>query len=932
VTTNSERWRRVEALFDAVSALPEDQRQAWLDESCKDDPSLKAEVLELLRFDGEATGGVRASVQAAADELAAQTATAFIGDRIGAYRVREKIADGGMGTVFLADRDDGSFEQTVAIKVLSRHLAGADATARFVEERNILASLEHPNIARLIDGGMLDDGTPYIVMEYVDGVTIDTWCRDNKLGIAAIIELILQICDAVRFAHRKLVIHRDIKPGNILIDREGVPKLLDFGIAKLLDSETEADRELTRADRRILTPLYASPEQIEGLPVTTAVDVYGLGLLLYRLFTGRLPYVATGNRPQDIEQAILSSPTTLPSAAVSDTVGSQRRALRGDLDTILLMALRKEPERRYESVAAFAEDLDRYLKKLPIRARKDSFAYTAGKFAQRHRLPLAIAAALVAVAVGLTAYYTQKLRAERETAEETAAFLAGLFEARDPYQRNTGSVTIENLLESGVAKLDDNRSLSPVVRGRLLKTIARVYNNLGNVDEADAMASEALALLEQSRPPNHDDIASALSVLALVRRAQGNYEEATELAERMLRINERNHGKNSMPVAEAAHQLSTLAYYLGDHDAMGRWAERSFTIRRQLLDKNDARMAAGTGNLGLYYWITGDLARARDYYQQTAGILDSQAERNDAQYATVLHNLGLLQIDLGETSAAIDSYERSIELRRAASGPADPRIPLTLYSLAFAYERLGDFVKADALYREMLPLQVAVAGRRTDRVAYALTGHGMLLERMGEIDAAREMLEEADSIYDEVLDARHPDHAATKVGLAYLAMHENDFGRAGSLLDEVLSIRSDAYGAENVRTVRTHTAIGRMYFAKGDYAKARESLQRAIDIMTAKGEADHVLVAEALDWLGKTEMAAGNAAAAADALRSALAIYRTQMSEDHPDAVESRLALAGALDSLGQSEEAAQIREAAQPLHDRMLGYWKARQVTDQAR
>jgi len=925
VTTDSERWHRIEALFDAVSALPEAEREAWLDNACKDDPSLKAEVLELLQFDGEATGNVRASVRAAADELAEQTATAFIGERIGAFRVCEKIAEGGMGTVFLAERDDGSFEQTVAIKLLSRHLAGADAITRFLEERSILASLEHPNIARLIDGGMLDDGTPYIVMEYVDGVTIDAWCRDQGLGIAGTIELVLRVCDAVRFAHRKLIIHRDIKPANILVDSDGVPKLLDFGIAKLLDTDTDANRALTRSDRRILTPLYASPEQIEGLPVTTAVDVYGLGLLLYRLLTGRLPFVATSNRPRDIEQAILSSPATLPSAAASDSVSSQRRALRGDLDTILLMALRKEPERRYESVAAFAEDLDRYLGKLPIRARKDSFAYKAGKFAQRHRLPLAIAAALVAVAVGLTAYYTQRLRAERETAEETAAFLAGLFEARDPYRRNTDTVTVETLLESGVEKLDDDTSLSPVVRGRLLKTIALVYNNLGNVEKADAMAGEALALLEQSRPENHDDVASALSVLALVRRTQGKYQEATELAERMLRINEHNHGENSMPAAEAAHQLSTLAYYLGDHEAMGRWAKRSLAIRSRLLDENDARMAAGTGNLGLYHWITGDLARARDYYAQTARILDNQAERNDAQYATVLHNLGLLQIDLGETAAAVESYERSIALRRAASGPADPRIPLTIYSLAFACQRLGDFVKADALYEEMLPLQIAVAGRRTDRVAYALTGHGMLLERMGEIDAAREMLEEADAIYDEVLGAEHPDHTATKVGLAYLAMREEEFDRAAGLLDNVLRIRSEAYGAENVRTVRTHTAIGRLNFAKGDYSSARASLKKAIDIMTSNDEADHALVAEALDWLGKTELAAGNADAAVEALRSALAIYRMDSSEDHPDAVESRLVLADALDARGDEEEAAGIREVALPLRDRLRESWNDR-------
>ena len=301
MTDDRKRWQRINALLESALRRDEAERDAWLREACGADSALYEEVAQLLAFTGEQTGDIGSAIREVAGSLEPDLAAPMDGRRVGAWRIRRKIADGGMGSVYLAHRVDADFEQTAAIKLLPPHRLDPAATARFVEERRILASLEHPNIARLIDGGMLDDGVPYIAMEYVDGVSIERHCREQNPDNEAILRLLLKVCDAVQFAHRKLVIHRDIKPSNILIDRQGVPKLVDFGIAKLL-AEDAVGKDLTRADQRIMSPLYASPEQIAGQPITTAADVYGLGLLAYRLLTGRMPYTETSERPADGRQ------------------------------------------------------------------------------------------------------------------------------------------------------------------------------------------------------------------------------------------------------------------------------------------------------------------------------------------------------------------------------------------------------------------------------------------------------------------------------------------------------------------------------------------------------------------------------------------------------------------------------------------------------
>jgi serine/threonine-protein kinase len=923
--SDNTRWERVNELVNQALDRPAAEREAWLRDECGDDAELLEEVTSLLVFDAEKTGGVRGSIEALADDLRSTAESTYVGERVGNYRITKKIAEGGMGIVFLAEHAADDFDQQVAIKLLPQHQLDSAASRRFVEERRILAGLEHPNIARLIDGGTLASGVPFIVMEYIDGKTIDRHCEFEDLDNDAIIDLIAEVCDAVDYAHRKLVIHRDIKPGNILVNADGVPKLLDFGIAKLLDP-TDLDPEQTRVEHRALTPMYASPEQLEGLPITTAADVYGLGLLLYRLLTGHMPYSPTGPTPRELEAAILSQTPERPSTAVieQDTSSPRRderwrrrqhKALRGELDIILLTALRKDPERRYGSVAALRGDLERYREHRPIVARSDSPLYVFGKFLRRHRWPVAIATAVVIAGILTVSYYTTRLQIERDTAQQTAAFLQDLFEARDPYQRNKGGLTVETLLTEGIEKLEQDETLSPLVRARLLTTISQVLKNLGQLEQAEGMVMDAISIVETAKSEDSAELFNPLRVLTDIRIKQARYGDAKALGTRLMEVTERTQGRRSPEAAQATHSLWLIAYRAGDYDEMVDWGEQTYAIRKAIYAEDDIARATGANALGVTYWRQGDLDKAAEYYAESARIQNAQPERNDMKYASLLHNLGLVYNNSGRYEQAIDTYREAIAIHKEAGSDEDPYLPLTFYSLAHSLAAHGDDDGAHRTYLEAVRRQAAVAGRETHMLAYALTGHGMFLESINAPELAKPLLEEANRIFEALFDEPHGDQAATWIGLGYVAMRDGDFDRARLLMDQALAMREANDGAENPTTIRTRNAIGRLEFERGNFAAAADILEAALALYEAGDDETHPFIAEASTWLGRVRLAEGDTAAAVMLLEDAVKLGQAKQSIAHVDNIRRRLWLAEARvangDATAQAEAATLQAELA---------------------
>jgi serine/threonine protein kinase len=405
--TAARRWQRLDTLFSEACEQPPEDREAWLAALPEADRTLTAELRSLLAAHDQGGDFLEAAVAMAERELGSPAGDVDLNGRtIGAYRVVRLLGRGGMGAVYLAERADQAFRQRVAIKLIPWALASPEARHRFRIERQTLAALNHPHIARLLDGGETEDGLPYLVMEYVDGEPIDVYCKRLGLDIPQRLRLFREVCGAVEHAHRNLVVHRDIKPANILVAADGEVKLLDFGIAKLLPgAEVDATMPLTRAGRLMLTPLFASPEQVRGEPVTTATDVYSLGVLLFRMLTGQHPFQLNTTSPIEVARVVCVQPPTRPSTMASAGVGGMtlpalRRRLRGDLDTIVLMALRKEPERRYASVEQLSDDIRRHLAQLPLRARSDTLAYRTSMFARRHRLGMAAAALILLSLLG----------------------------------------------------------------------------------------------------------------------------------------------------------------------------------------------------------------------------------------------------------------------------------------------------------------------------------------------------------------------------------------------------------------------------------------------------------------------------------------------------------------------------------------------------
>lgn len=830
------RWARVEALFDKASELPEAERQAYIADACADDAELAAYIRSLLdtaiaddTVIAEMIGGALRRF----DEASARRAGDRSGERVGRYRLTRRIGTGGMAVVYLAERADEQFEQRVAIKLVSQRLVDPVIEERARVERQILATLDHPNIARLLDGGTTDDGLPYIVMEYIDGVPIDEYCDRHRLSVDERLDLFHRICSAVHYAHQNLVVHRDIKPSNILVDEHGTPKLLDFGIAKLIDAHGMPTDGLTRDGFSMMTPENATPEQLLGKPVTTATDVYALGLLLYRLLTGDTPIPTAGRPPAEFAKMICATPAEPPSRLVarlhSSSNESERseiaascerrqttperliRRLRGDIDNILMVALRKEPERRYRSVNQFAEDLRLHRQSLPVVARPDTWSYRTGKFIRRHYAGVAGSVVLVGVLIAfgaVTWLQNLEIRRERDTAQEVSRFLEEIFMEPDPARARGLDITAKEILANGADRIRRQLEGRPQIQAALMETIGRVYFNLGEYEESVTMHEESLRLRVAAFGEGHVMVARSRNELAETLIRQGEYTRAASLLESAMAINREEYGAESVALAGNLYNVAELNLAAGRLDAAETAARQSIAMHAEASAEYPLEYAEATNLLARILQVKGDLDETERLLRAAIDILRDNVADDHPLMAYYLQNLGVLLRSKGDVAEAEATLNESIEVTRRVLGRQHDLLGTSLVMLGALRHERGEFELAEANLRDALAIHRDARGADHPFVAYDMTSLGMLLHDAGRLDEAEEILRGALAIYEGSLDPYHQYIGSTLTELGAVLITAGEAEEALPLLERALGIRARDYPPEHSLRAGTRAVYG----------------------------------------------------------------------------------------------------------------------------
>jgi serine/threonine protein kinase/tetratricopeptide (TPR) repeat protein len=723
-------WTQVDDLLDAALDLDPAARREFLNRSSATSELLR-EVESLLAGETEMDGFLAAPALALSSDFFEHDVDPddHAGQSVGRYRIIREIGRGGMGAVFLAERSDGEFQQQLALKIVRRSFADSDLARRFRQERQILASLNHPNIARLIDGGVSEDGEPFLAMEYVEGVRIDDYCDTHGLSIDERLQVFLAVCRGVAYAHQNLIVHRDIKPSNILVTKDGVPKLLDFGIAKLVNPEVDHGSAETVTGLRAMTLDYASPEQVLGVNVTTASDVYSLGVLLYELLTGQRPHSLKNLRTDDIARIICqeepekpsnarseppavaggpvrrdmpfkrktgppatTTPAGLPGRGPRSAGGSDLRSLRGDLDNIVLMAMRKEPQRRYASVAQFAEDVNRYLEGRPVLAHKDTFTYRAKKFVWRHKAAgVAVALVLMALVAGVTATVWQARRAtaqariaaqERDRARLEAAkaerindFMQSIFASADPNWYSLGygqrgEVKVVDVLEQAGRRIDTELKDEPEIRAELHHTIGTTYQSLGHYDQAHTHFGAALDTYRGLYGERHPEVAEAIYYLAASTLGRGDSAGALALLRQSLEMF-RQVDPNNANVPYLLHDLSNSLSGAGESAAAENSAREGLELARRKYGNDHSLTLALVSILGLIHERRGDLRQAEIFYQTVLSTFN-RMPNGKMQSRGSLESLGHLSMLKGDFKQAEAQYREALDISITTQNETHP--------------------------------------------------------------------------------------------------------------------------------------------------------------------------------------------------------------------------------------------------------------------
>jgi serine/threonine protein kinase/tetratricopeptide (TPR) repeat protein len=857
-----EEWQHVKQILNDALEIAPGARAVFLDQACGGDAALRAEVESLLlSFDN---AGAFIERPAAASARLVEPESLAPGASLGRYRIIQSIAEGGMGAVYQAVRFDDLYHKLVAVKVVRHVIYGEHGLKHFDTERQILAHFDHPSIAKLLDAGALADGRPYFIMEFIAGQQIDVWCDQHRLPTRGRLELFLKVCSGVEYAHRNLVVHRDLKPGNILVTEDGEPKLLDFGIAKILEEDplTGAPAKTVTA-MRMMTPEYASPEQVRGELVNTASDVYSLGALLYELLTGHRPYQLKGRMPHEAARIICEHDPARPSTIVRRTqpadpeTGAKcitpesvsatrdgrpsrlRRALAGDLDRIVLKALEKQPARRYSSVEKFADDIRRHLDGRPVEASGAPWGYRAGKFVRRHKA-VAITTALVMLSLigGLIATTRERRRADSEasTARAVNDFLQNdlLAQASPSVQARPGTkpdpdLKVRTALDRAASRIAGKFDSQPLVEASIRQTIGDTYLDLGLYPEASGHLERALNLRHRVLGDQHRDTLTSMHKLAMLDWYQGRYAAAELLLTRVLEVRRRLLGQEHPDTVSAMNDLALAEWYRGEYARAELLFTKALEIRRRVLGLEHPDTLSTMNDLTGLYVHRGKYAEAEPLLSNVLEVRRRVLGEEHPNTLLSMNNLAVALWDEGKYAAAEPLLATVMEVKRRVLGQEHPETLSTINNLAGIYRDEGKYAAAEPLLIRVLEVRRRVLGPEHPDTLISMNNLGLLYTFQSTFLRAEPLLAETLELRRRILGQQHPDTLVSMNNLALLYAYEHKDENAEPIYLEALELERHVLAPEHPRRLAGMNELGALYLRTRKYALAEGLLREALN-------------------------------------------------------------------------------------------------------
>jgi len=869
---DSTRWERIQSLFHDVADLPESEQRALLKTACGDDDGLMADVLALLEEDARGASLLDRDLAHVAQQVLEEAAPPTLSFKeFGPYRIKKALGEGGMGVVYLAERTDlGSL---VAIKILRDAWLSPARRERFASEQRTLAQLNHPSIARLYDADTLDDGTPWFVMEYVEGAPLTEYCSQHACSIEERLQLFRAVCEAVQYAHQHAVIHRDLKPSNILVKPDGTIRLLDFGIAKQLESlETHAGQkgiDQTMTGLRLMTPAYAAPEQIRGDRVGIHTDVYSLGVILYELLAGQLPFDLSKLTPGEAEAMIVGQDPQRPSTVAKRATTS--KTAWSDLDVLCLTAMHKDTQRRYQSVEALIRDIDHYLKGEPLEARADTFRYWLGKFVRRNRRAVSAAALVFAIVVGLVVFFTVRLAKARNAALEEAArtqriqrFTMNLFQGGDEAAGPADSLRVVSLLDQGVQEAQTLNN-DPKVQAELYQNLGSIYQKLGKFGQADSLLRRALEQRKSLFGADSPEVAESFVALGLLRSDQAHLEEAEQLVRQGLEMDKRHLPPQHPSVANATLALGKILGQRGSYDEAIQVLGEAVRLQS----------ASGTA--------TPDLANS-------------------------LFTLAETQCSAGHYDLCDPLHRRVLEMHRQLYGPRHPLVADDLASLGAVQMDLGYYSEAERFDRQALEITESYYGKDHPKTAARLTGVGEALQYQKKYDEADAALMQALSIQEHAYGPTHPAVAAALNELGNVASMRDHLDEAEARFRRAADIYRAVYGDHHYLVAIALSNVASLYYDRKDYPRAEELFRDVVRRFTETLAADNVNTGIARLKLGRTLLHQNRFADAEVETLASYGILTRQTSESTSFVRAARKDLVAEYEGLKQPEKAAKFR------------------------